>query len=113
MTGDAFARGEHLGIQRHSDSQGVALVVRGELDLASAQKLEQTLREIEETRPGRVLIDLRELEFMDCTGLALMVRAQQRAHARGHQLALRRGPRQVQRLFEPTDLLDQFMFLSE
>jgi anti-sigma B factor antagonist len=113
MTDDALAMPGQLEIQRHADSHGVVLALRGELDLLSAPEFEQKRREIEATRPGRILIDLRNLDFMDCTGISLMIGAQQSAHANGHLLALRRGPNQVQRLFQLLGLLDHFTFLDE
>ena len=113
MTDDALAIPEQLEIQRHADAHGVALALRGELDLVSAPELEQKLREIEETLPGRIVIDLGNLDFMDSTGISLMIRARQSAHANGHLLALRRDPNQVQRLFQLTELLDHFTFLDE
>jgi anti-sigma B factor antagonist len=99
-----------LEIHRHGDAGGVVLVLQGELDLASAPELAQELRELEATDVGRILIDLREVRFMDATGISLMIRAQQSADANGHRLALRRGPDQVQRLFQLTGVLDRFTF---
>jgi anti-sigma B factor antagonist len=113
MTNDAVARPKPSEIQRHTDSHGVVVTLRGELDLASAPALERVLREIKETQPGRIVIDLRPLDFMDCTGLSLIFRAQQHADANGYLLALRRGPCQVQRLFQLTDLVDHFTFLDD
>ena len=113
ITDDALAIPGQLEIQRHADAHGVVLALRGELDLVSAPELEHKLREIEETPPGRIVIDLRNLDFMDCTGISLMIRARESAHANGHLLALRRGPNQVQRLFQLTGLLDHFTFLDE
>jgi anti-sigma B factor antagonist len=112
MTDDVLALPRHLQIQRNADAHGVVIALRGELDLGSAPHFEQQLGEIQETPPGRILIDLRSLDFIDCTGIALMIRAQQSAHANGHRLALRRGPRQVQRLFQLTGLLDHFTFVD-
>jgi anti-sigma B factor antagonist len=112
MTDHVLAMPEQLEIQRHADLYGVILALRGEIDLGSAPGFEQELREIEEAQPGRILIDLRSLDFMDCTGISVMIRAQQSAHANGHLLALRRGPDQVHRLFELTGLLDHFTFLD-
>jgi anti-anti-sigma factor len=106
---DAAAPG-HLKIQRTTDAKGVVLALTGELDLASVPDAERELLELQGIHPGRVLIDLRGLEFMDSTGLALMIRAQQSAQANGHELSLRRGPGQVHRLFELTQLVDQFTF---
>jgi anti-sigma B factor antagonist len=106
---DAQSR-ELLRIRRIDDEHGVVLRLGGELDLASAPELERQLAEIQRHSAGRILIDLTNLEFMDSTGLALMIRAQQAAQANGRQLRLRRGSAQVQRLFELTAVLDRFTF---
>jgi anti-sigma B factor antagonist len=112
MTDDGLVFPRQLEIQRHTDLHGIVLALRGEMDLGSAPTFEQELRETQEAQPERIVIDLRSLDFMDCTGLALMVRAQQSAHTNGHLLALRPGPDQVQRLFQVTGLLDHFTFLD-
>ncbi|MFZ0217377.1 MAG: STAS domain-containing protein [Candidatus Dormiibacterota bacterium] len=100
----------HLRIDRQLDANGIILALTGELDLASAPELDRQLRELEAANPGRLLIDLSALEFMDSTGIALLVRARQAARTNGHQLALRRGPAQIQRLFALTRLTDHFTF---
>ena len=102
-----------LEIRRHEDEHGVILALAGELDLGSAPELERALREAEATNPRRVVIDLRCLAFMDCTGIAIITRAQQSADAQGRRLALRSGPGQVLRLFELTGLVPRFTFLDE
>jgi len=52
--------------------------VRGELDLSTAPELEPPLEEAIATGDATVLIDLSECEFIDSTGIALIVRAWQR-----------------------------------
>jgi anti-sigma B factor antagonist len=99
-----------LTIRRTRDARGEVLVLCGELDLASAPEVELHLREFVSTMNGRLLIDLSGVDFMDSTGLALIVGAQRAADANGHDLVLRRGPSQVQRLFELTGLLERFAF---
>jgi anti-anti-sigma factor len=99
-----------LQVRRGRDEHGVVLELHGELDLGSAPELERQLAEAEAEKPGRLLIDLGNLSFMDSTGLALMLRAQQTAQDNGHQLCLRPGSPQVQRLFELTGALDRFTF---
>ena len=61
-----------------SDRDGRAVVViRGELDLATAPELEAAIQgRLDEGQD--VVVDLRELEFMDSTGLRVLVSA----HAR-------------------------------
>ncbi len=52
--------------------------VRGELDLSTAPDLEGPLEQALESDEGSVLIDLSQCEFIDSTGIALIVRAWQR-----------------------------------
>jgi anti-anti-sigma factor len=54
------------------------IVVRGELDLSTASDLEGPLEEVVSSDGGSVLIDLTDCEFIDSTGIALIVRAWQR-----------------------------------
>ena len=100
--------GDLLQINRIRDERGAILELRGELDLSSAPQLERHLSEIDRAGPERILIDLSNLEFIDSTGLALMINAQEAAEANGHELCLRLGSDQVQRLFRLTGLLDRF-----
>lgn len=54
------------------------IVVRGELDLSTASDLEGPLDEAVSSHDDSVLIDLTDCEFIDSTGIALIVRAWQR-----------------------------------
>jgi anti-anti-sigma factor len=54
------------------------IAVRGELDLSTATDLEGPLEEAVSCGDASVLIDLGECEFIDSTGIALIVRAWQR-----------------------------------
>jgi anti-anti-sigma factor len=105
-----FAAPGGLKIERLVDDHGAVIALFGELDLESAPELERQLRELNGTNSGRLLIDLSGLEFMDSTGLAVMVRTQRAARDDGHRLSLRPGPTQVQRLFELTGVLRGFVF---
>jgi anti-anti-sigma factor len=54
------------------------IAVRGELDLSTASDLERPLEEAVSSGDASILIDLSECEFIDSTGIALIVRAWQR-----------------------------------
>lgn len=108
-SGDRASRCQ-LELHQGTDEHGVVLQLDGELDLASAPRLELALREIGATNPGRILLDLRGLGFMDSSGISVIMQAQRAAEVHGHQLALRRGPNQVQRLFRLTGILDRLTF---
>ncbi|MGH2866142.1 MAG: STAS domain-containing protein [Solirubrobacteraceae bacterium] len=99
-------------IQRVTDEQGVVLKLRGELDLSTVPELERLLAECEREGPSDVVLDLEQVEFMDSTGLAVIIRAGQAAQANGHQLRLSPGSPQVQRLFKLTGVLDRFTFVA-
>ena len=81
----------------------VVVAARGELDLATAPELETSLLPLLEAGDP-VALDLRELEFMDSTGLRVIVSADGRARDEGRVLRLVRGPEAVQRIFRVTRL---------
>ena len=63
---------------------GVCVVaVRGELDLSTAPDLEGPLDDAVASGDASVLVDLSECEFIDSTGIALIVRAWQRLDSAG------------------------------
>ena len=85
-------------------------MVSGELDLASSAALEDELVRVAESGVTQLVIDLRELEFMDSTGLSTLVKAHQRAEETGQGFGLVRGPQQVQRLLSLTGVEDRLTF---
>lgn len=87
--------------------QGVRTIsVRGELDLSTAPELEGPLNQALESGEGSVLIDLSECEFIDSTGIALIVRAWQRLESgeNGRALVICSQNDQVRRVLEITGL---------
>ena len=92
--------------QAHESDGVVRLVLSGELDLSSATQVEEVLKDIEETEPRLIVLDLRELTFMDSTGLRVMVSADARARDAARRLAIVQGPEAVHRVFRITGLDD-------
>jgi anti-anti-sigma factor len=87
--------------------QGVQTIyVCGELDLSTAPTLETALEEALDSGEGSVLIDLSQCEFIDSTGIALIVRAWQRLASgeNGRTLVLCTENDQVRRVLEITGL---------
>jgi len=83
-----------------------AISVRGELDLSTAPELEAPLEEALDSGEGSVLVDLSQCEFIDSTGIALIVRAWQRLDSggNGRALVICTGNEQVRRVLEITGL---------
>lgn len=82
----------------------------GELDLATAKALQDELTVAETTDADQIILDLAGLDFIDGTGLQLILTANARSSAHRNRLRLLRGPPQIQRMFEITATVDRLPF---
>jgi anti-sigma B factor antagonist len=73
--------------------------VLGELDVDTTPKLDRMLRE---PQSQLIVLDLRELAFMDSSGVHTIVNASARARQLGRRLVVLRGPPDVDRVFKLT-----------
>ena len=99
-------------VEVRTEGKAAVVVVRGELDLATSPELEEQLQRIWDVGSGQLVIDLRELEFMDSTGLSIIVKAHQRLSDEGRQLTLVRGSQQVQRLLDLTGVSERLQLVN-
>jgi len=83
--------------QRRDCTHVVAVI--GELDVATAQRVEDALRTVEATDVEQVIVDLAGLTFVDSSGVHLIARADARCRTTAKRLRLRPGPPQIQRVF--------------
>jgi anti-anti-sigma factor len=102
-----------LDFESRERGQLTVLVLRGELDLSGTPAVEAELERLA-AEPGveAVALDLRELEFLDSSGLRLIVLADQRLRDAGRRLALVRGPQSVQRVFDITRVSERLDFVD-
>jgi anti-sigma B factor antagonist len=70
----------------------------GDIDIASAPALRDALRAT--TGRRRLVLDLRGVEFMDTSGLQIVVEEQKRAADRGGPFTVVRGRQRIQRLLD-------------
>ncbi|MGH2866109.1 MAG: STAS domain-containing protein [Solirubrobacteraceae bacterium] len=94
-------------VEVRNQGQAAIVAVSGELDLASSPSLEAELERVSGTESKMLVLDLRRLEFMDSTGLSIIVKAHQRLAEDGRVLCLVRGPQQVQRLLDLTGVAER------
>lgn len=99
-------------VDLHPERDCVRVVPVGELDVATAGELEATLRELRDAGFDRIVLDLRELEFLGSAGLQLIVLQDEFARRDGHEFTLIAGPPAVQRVIEVCGLLDHLRFSS-
>ena len=93
-----------LDLEVNERDDMVVVSLTGELDISSAPRVEKELARVEAGHPETVVFDLSKLEFMDSTGLRIVVSGDARARHRGGRFAVVRGPEAVQRIFRITRL---------
>jgi anti-sigma B factor antagonist len=86
----------------------IIVVPAGELDLASVDLLQREIDELQTAGFANLVIDLRELTFMDSQGLRLLLVLRNAAKRDGQTLKLIAGSSDVQRLFVMTATGDLF-----
>ncbi|MGH2969359.1 MAG: STAS domain-containing protein, partial [Solirubrobacteraceae bacterium] len=80
---------EAFSVRIEQHGEAAVVVPTGELDLATAPALEAALqRALESAASGRVVLDLRELDFIDSSGLRTLLTARRRAEDAGAQFSL-------------------------
>ena len=102
-----------LQIEAH-DRDGLAhVVLTGELDLSTIDKVEHELNRVEGDRPDIVALDLSRLTFLDSSGLRVIVSADKRARRENRRFVVVRGPETVQRVFSITRLDQQLELVDD
>jgi anti-anti-sigma factor len=97
-------------VARRSDA--AVVVMKGDLDIATeAQATAQLDRAMDGC--GVLIADLRELEFLDSTGVRVLLSAHLRAQERGLRFGIVRGEGMVARLLEVTRISDRFPVVDD
>jgi anti-anti-sigma factor len=96
-------------------SAGNAVIsLTGELDLSGIGPLEEEIARLAAAEGiERVVLDLRELEFMDSTGLRMVALAERRLSAADRRLVIVRGRDVVQRVFAITRMDEHLVFVDD
>jgi anti-sigma B factor antagonist len=103
---------EGFEIERRDDTVQVHLVLRGDLDLYNAPAFDDALVAVEGEKWPTLVLDLRELEFLDSMALRLIMRTHARAKQDGRRLVLVRGPEFIDRVLSLSGL-DQHLELVD
>ena len=91
----------------------VSVALSGDLDLSSAYRFDSELRRIERAGPDMLIVDPRDLVFVDSAGLSRLLAAHQRARRGGWRFGLVRGSEAVQRMLLITATHERFLTLPD
>jgi anti-anti-sigma factor len=105
-------RGFSLTVDRLAPNV-MRVALRGELDLSRTLLLDSELQAVEALRPDALVIDLRELDFVDSSGIARLIGARRRARRGGWQLLFVRGGEAVQRVMSLSALDRALAFIDD
>lgn len=67
---------------------GVLVSPQGDVDLARSPSLRKVLTDVSRSKPKRVVVDLKQVAYMDSSGVATLVEALQIARRNGTTLVL-------------------------
>jgi anti-anti-sigma factor len=82
----------------------VALTLAGDFDLESASTFEAAARDALHRPTTMLSVDLRDVAFMDSTGLRTLITVHDWARSAGLRLEIVRPPAHVQRVFDLTGM---------
>jgi anti-anti-sigma factor len=102
--GEPQARQSRFEIRSQSLSTTAHLFLAGEFDLASEREFRELLDEVRSNRFSTVVLDLRDVTFIDSTGLRLLIGEWERSRRDGFDLVFVKGSEAVQSVLEVTGL---------
>ena len=95
-----------LAVERSRVDGYELLAVVGELDIATASQMISVLNEAFADLALPLVVDLSSVDFMDSTGLALLMNAYRRVKRHGHGFAIVCPGGPISRVFEIADMVD-------
>lgn len=99
-----------LLVDVHPQRDTVRVAPGGELDLANVATLQAQLDELRDAGFTQVVLDLRELAFMDSSAVRLILREDRIARSTGRRFSLIKGIPAVQRVLDVCGLTEELDF---
>lgn len=97
---------EQLQVDVRQEPDRVVVGLVGELDMASAPLLQAAIESEELNSTLPLVLDLRGLQFIDSTGLRVILAVRKMCAERGQELAVTHGSQQVERLLAVTGVAE-------
>ena len=94
----------NLLVEANDRGPWTVLGLEGEIDLYTAPKLKEQISELIGSERSRIVVDLSRVEFLDSTGLGVLIGGLKRARERGGELALAGPTEPVRKVLSITGL---------
>jgi anti-sigma B factor antagonist len=102
-----------FGLETSEQPYGLLASVSGEIDLSTVGALEEELRGEWESPPTTLVVDLREVTFLDSSGLRLILTLNKEQSDAGRRLVVVEGGRRVARVFELTGAAEELETVAD
>ena len=102
-----------IDLHTTDESYGRLASLTGEIDLSTVENVAGQLRAAIEDCEGTVAVDLREVSFLDSSGLRLLLQLNQELGETGRRMVVVQGPRRVARVFELTGAESELNIVAE
>jgi anti-anti-sigma factor len=89
-------------VEIQQGAHGPVVALSGEIDLAAVEAVDKAVRPALDPAPALLVLDLRQVEFLDSSGLRLVLRLDREQRERQMRLVVVRGGRRVARVLELT-----------
>ena len=96
-----------ISIDRHDEPDGVRLVVHGDVDMTTGDRLESEVLRAESGAPGVLTLDLSDVDFFDSTGLQILLDADVRAREDDRRLVVVPGDGEAARVLALAAVADR------
>jgi anti-sigma B factor antagonist len=94
-----------LELESRSSGHATIVVVRGEIDMATAPDVRDVLNELIDAGASRIVLDCRGLDFLDSSGIGVLIAVRKRLGDDG-ALTLEAPQAHVRKVLELTGVLD-------
>ena len=102
-----------IDLHTTDESFGRLASLTGDIDLSTVEDAGERLREAIAGSEGTLAVDLREVTFLDSSGLRLLLQLNQELAESGRRLVVVQGPRRVARVFELTGAVSELDVVAE
>ncbi len=100
-------------VEVRPERERVRVVAHGELDLVTVPQLDARIEQLRSRGFATIALDLRQLAFMDSTGLRLLLRLNAESRANGFRFVIIDCDGPVRRLLQLTRIDEQFDYADD
>lgn len=102
-----------FAIEVHREGSGARVEVSGEIDLSVIEDLERQLAPVLDGAPDPLVVDLRQVEFLDSSGLRFLLALNEQAAAGRRRFALVAAGDPVSRVLELAGVSERLEIVSD